>query len=294
MVCRPLLTIALILTFLPGWLRAADNEARDPETRRSASSGEESSEVRADPPEQPSAEDAVDRAKSDAVDESRPALALTGRSPRVLFIINKGCDRCARELARLRRPGGDFEAMRSRGWKIGESDESHLQIIDRTEIPTLVSQLNIREYPTVACVEDGEIVRSFKDGCTTPLDSWTFGWLLKGTNERPQAPVPEPIRVESTGSYRLRGNHWSVDGDWSPARDKLVSHLRGPNHGGQLASNWRIEGWSYEELRSLHDDLHERELGSSSSAGSAGYGGESYSSGRSGSEFGAARKALGR
>src|SRR4029079_12262793 len=136
----------------------------------------------------------------------------------------------------------------------------------------------------------GEIVRSFKDGCTTPLDAWTFGWLLKGKNERPKAPIPEPARVDTTNSYRLRGNHWSVDGDWSPSRDTLVSHLRSPNHAGQLASNWRIEGWSNEELRSLHDDLHERELG----ATSAGYSVESSSGGSGGSEFGANRKILGR
>jgi hypothetical protein len=64
--------------------------------------------------------------------------------------------------------------------------------------------------------------------------------------------------VESTGSYPLRGNHWSVEGDWSPTRDKVISHLRGPNHVAQLIPTWHIDDWSLEELRSLHDDLHEK------------------------------------
>src|SRR5439155_26498714 len=48
----------------------------------------------------------------DAAEHGRVA----GRNPRVLFITKKGCDRCERELARLRRPGGDFESMQARGW----------------------------------------------------------------------------------------------------------------------------------------------------------------------------------
>lgn len=293
MVCRPLLTIALLLTVVTGRAAPFDDGLKDAgvpiqaaregaaETTSAKRSTDVEAEARPVAPAEP-----VDG------DLSEEAKHFPGRNPRVMFITMKGCERCARELARLRRPGGDFEAMRSRGWTIGESDDSHLQIVDRRAIPDLISQLNIREYPTVACVNDGEIVRSFKDGCTTPLDSWTFGWLLKGINERPQAPVLEPARVATTGSYRLRGNHWSVDGDWAPSRDKLVSHLRSPNHAGQLASNWRIEGWSYEELRSLHDDLHERELGAGSSG--TGYAGEWSSGGQSGMEFGAGRKMLGR
>ena len=93
-----------------------------------------------------------------------------------------------------------------------------MQIVDRAAVPELVRQLNAADFPTVACIADGEIVRSFQDGCTTPLDMWTFGWLLKGIDERPSESVPEAARAESTGHYPLRGNHWSVDGDWHPVR----------------------------------------------------------------------------
>src|SRR5262245_3811087 len=84
--------------------------------------------------------------KSEFPDLSRPAP----RNPRVLFITMKGCRACERELARLTRPGGDFEAMRARGWKIGPGAENHIQVVDRTAVPDLVRQLNVREFPTVA------------------------------------------------------------------------------------------------------------------------------------------------
>ncbi len=183
------------------------------------------------------------------------------QSTRVLFIVTKDCARCDQELHRLRRPGGDFQSMLSRGWKIGPGPENHLQIVEGDTIPELLQQLDAREYPVVACISNGKIVRSFKSGCTTPLDAWTFGFLAKGVDERPAGIVSEAARVETTGHWPLRGNHWSIDDDWSPTRERVVQHLRGPVHGQQIRSTWDIESWSFEELRSLHDDLHEREMG---------------------------------
>jgi hypothetical protein len=189
--------------------------------------------------------------------------------------------------------------MQARGWKIGESPDSHLQIVEREAIPDLVRVLKVREFPTVACVSDGQIVRSFTEGCRTPLDAWTFGFLLKGANERPRGAVLEAARVKSTGSYPLRGNHWSVESDWNPTQEKLVAHLRGPNHGHLIAASWAIEAWSYEELRSLHDDLHERELASGTATVASGAGGTSYysragSTGSGANYHSAGHKMLGR
>jgi hypothetical protein len=210
------------------------------------------------------------------------------RNPRVLFITAKDSVRCDEELARLRRPGGDFERMQTRGWKIGASAANHLQIVDSDDVPDLIRRLDVRVFPTVACIDDGEIVRSFQEGCTTPLDQWTFGFLAKGIDERPPGMVPEAARAESTGHYPLRGNHWSVEGDWSPTRERVISHLRGPNHGSRISSSWAIEAWSYEELRSLHDNLHEQEGGAPSSVSRA------SSGSRSSNQFSANRKILGR
>ena len=188
----------------------------------------------------------------------------TSRSLRVVFITAKDCDECDRVLTRLRRLGGDFETMKSAGWKIGEGPENHIQLVDRADVADLVEKLGVREFPTVACISDGEIARAFQGGCTTPLDSWTLSWLMKGKDERPTPVKPEPITVATTGNYPLRGNHWSMDGIWNPSKETLVSHLRGPVHGPQLAasySSYQIETWSVEELRSLHDNLHEIEMG---------------------------------
>ena len=79
---------------------------------------------------------------------------------------------------------------------------------------------------------------------------------------------------------------------------------RGPNHGHQITANWAIESWSYEELRSLHDDLHEREIGATGTGmgtvqASYSYYSGSYSSSASqqdhrASQFSAGRKMFGR
>ena len=199
--------------------------------------------------------------KAGATHEAGQPRRVIPRNPRVLVITAKDCGKCERELKRLRQPAGEFESMQARGWKIGEAADNHIQIVDRSDVPKLAELLQDRELPSVVCVENGEVIRYFKHGCTTPLDAWTFGWLMKGQNERPQAAVPEAIQVETTGHYPLRGNHWSVEGDFNPTPTTLVTHLRSPNHASQLAADWQIEDWSVEELRSLHDDLHEREGG---------------------------------
>jgi hypothetical protein len=191
-------------------------------------------------------------------DATAPSIAWPGRNPRVVVITDKSSTQCQRELDRLQKPGGEFSAMKARGWKIGSSTDDHLQLVDRDTVPELLKQLDAREFPVVACVSDGEVIRSFKDGCSTPLDAWTFGWLLKGISERPAEPIPEAIRVATTGHYPLRGNHWSVDGDSNPTKESLVAHLRSPTHVNVLNASYKIEDWSTEELRSLHDDLHER------------------------------------
>lgn len=279
---------ALLLALVTGFTTAAEGDGENADQSVPPRRDDAAGPVTEQPPAQAAA-------------ETRPSGP---RNPRVLYITMKGCGACARELARLRRPGGDFESMQARGWKIGAGPENHIQVVDRDAIPDVVARLNVYAYPTVACVNDGEIVRSFKHGCTTPLDVWTFGWLLKGENERPQAAIPEAVRVKWTGSYPLRGNHWSIETDWNPSQEKVISHLRGPNHGHQITANWAIESWSYEELRSLHDDLHEREIGATGTGMGTVQASYSYNSGsyyssaaqpdHRASQFSAGRKMFGR
>ena len=217
------------------------------------------------------------------------AKAAAAPAPRLLFITATDSASCAAELARLSKAGGEFEKLRSRGWKIGPAADSHLQVIDQADAADIVRQFELREFPIVAFVLGTDVVRSFRAGCTTPLDAWTFGWLAKGVNERPDAEVPEAARVEWTGNYPLRGNHWTIDGDASPSREKLLEHLRGTTHGPQIKPTQEIEAWSYEELRSLHDNLHEIEMGGVQPMRSS-----SSRAKPRGSQYSAASKALGR
>lgn len=212
---------------------------------------------------------------------------------RVIVIVEKGNPDCDKEMNRLRKPGGDFEKMTAIGWKIGDGPTNHIQIIDRTEVPDLVRRLNAKSFPCVACIENGDIVRSFAAGCTTPLDPWTFGWLIKGQSERPAGMVSEVARVETTGNYRLRGNHWTLEGDPNPSKQAVINHLKGPNHGHASTAYGAIENWSYQELLSLHDDLHEREGGTIGGAVPQGYG-QAPAANRSLDAFAGNRKALGR
>lgn len=191
------------------------------------------------------------------------------RRARVLFIMQSDCPRCDEELQRLRKPGGVFDVMTSVGWKIGKTTGAHIQIVDASEISKFAPALQPADYPAVAGIDGDEVTRYFKTGCTTPLDAWTFGWLLTGKNERPPEAVLEPARAATTGNYRLRGNHWSIDGDWNPTKASVLAHLRSVNHASGAAGYGAIENWSIEELRSLHDDLHEREGGLASGAGYA-------------------------
>jgi hypothetical protein len=190
-------------------------------------------------------------------DTSKPATAKA-RNPRVLVITAKNDLRCDTEMKHMRSPGGTFAKLRAAGWTVGDGPENMVQIVDRDAVPELAAKIDSKEYPAVCCVDGDEVVRYFKYGCTTPLDTWTFGFMAKGVDERPAGTVMEAARVESTGSYPLRGNHWSFEGDWNPTKDFCIAHLRGPVHAKYLLAEWKIEDWSIEELKSLHDDLHEK------------------------------------
>lgn len=190
---------------------------------------------------------------------------------RVIIITRDDCPRCEAVLADLRSSGGTFESLKSKGWSIGTTPASHIQIVKRDEVPELAKSLGDVDYPALAGIEGEEVLRFFKTGCTTPLDVWTFGWLATGKNERPLEAASEPALVETTGHYRLRGNHWSVEGDFNPSREKTLTHLRGPNHAASSSTYGAIDSWSLEELRSLHDDLHEREGGVSSGGGASSF-----------------------
>ena len=182
------------------------------------------------------------------------------RNPRVLVIVADDCSECDARLAELQQPAGAFAALRANAWKIGQAADNHIQVVHARDIAPQIAEWRLTRFPAIVCVDGDEIVRSFSTGCATPLDAYAFGFLYKGVDERPQPPPPEEVAVETTGHYPLRGNHWSVDGNYAPTRDQVAEHLRGPNHNELFPQEWEIESWSLEELLALHDDLHEQYL----------------------------------
>lgn len=205
--------------------------------------------------------------RSAAVVESRDLEVgkLPPRSKRILVVTSAECQGCAEAILQLESANGPFELLRQRGWKIGAGPENHIQIIDvasnaDSDVALLAASLHPLNGPVVVCVERGEVTRAFHRGCTTPLDQWTFGWLMTGDDQRPIPYPPLPVSVPTTDHYPLRGNHWSVEGNFNPTREYTIQHLRSA-HARELLADWNIESWSLEELRSVHDDLHERAEG---------------------------------
>jgi len=200
-------------------------------------------------------------------DESRDSVAeeVQPRSKRILVVTSADCLSCAEALRELESAKGPFELLRQRGWKIGAGADNHIQVIALgdgadSDVALLLTTFRASNGPVVVCVESGQVTRSFHGGCTTPLDQWTFGWLMTGNDQRPIPYQPTPVAVATTGRYPLRGNHWSVEGNLNPTREYTIQHLRSV-HSGELQADWNIESWSLEELRSVHDDLHERAEG---------------------------------
>lgn len=178
----------------------------------------------------------------------------------ILFIVDPNCTACDELLKELE---SEFQPMRYSNWKIDRGSDAHIRIIDKAAAVSLLklsdAEAKEMQLPKVLAIRKNEVVRYFKAGCSTPLDRWTFDWLFTGVERRPTPPPIQPVTVPTTGNYPLRGGHWSVAGDWHPSREKVLGHLRGPNHQSQLKPEWNLELWSREELRSLHDNLHELE-----------------------------------
>jgi hypothetical protein len=194
----------------------------------------------------------------------------------VLLIVAGDDPGSTAKLKELEQEDGPFERLRQKGWRVGAGAEDNLRIVRTDDARGLVEAHGIRTFPAVVAVHAGEVIRSFTSGCTTPLDEYTFEWLRTGVATRPATAPRPPAAVATTGHYPLRGGHWSVDGEWYPSLEHVLRHLRGPNHNHLIPADWEIESWSYEELRSLHDDLHETgrprplEAGGAHLAGAAG------------------------
>lgn len=176
----------------------------------------------------------------------------------VLFITTWQDPAALAELHRMEAVDGPFDQLRDKGWEVGVDPTDNLRIISTDQAREFIVRERITKFPAVAAVFGEEVIRSFTSGCTTPLDVYTFEWMRTGTHTRPPGEPTEAATVSWTGTYPLRGSHWSVGADYNPSREAVLWHLRGANHASQIPGDWQLDSWSYEELRSLHDDLHER------------------------------------
>ena len=163
------------------------------------------------------------------------------RTWQVIFVIEKNSAKCDEALKRLNAPGGDFEKRQKKvGWHIGADKDCDVRIVDREEIPELVAQLNVREYPAVGCVEKGELVRSFKSGCTTPLDCWTLCWLASGVNWQPAKPCPKRPRWKPPDTTRCGATIGQLTGTLAALIDHLSSIYEARTTPGKCRCKWAL------------------------------------------------------
>lgn len=144
-------------------------------------------------------------------------------------------------------------SLRRQGW-----NDSLFAWLDADADAQLIEELGLGHVnlPFLGFVENGEIIRRWQSGCEEPPDAWTLGWLASGKIARPAPAKPKAVRKSG---YPLRGRWWSVDGDFRPTRQQLITHLGTGEHKGQFSLAY-LNGLSLEELHSLHSDHHERRV----------------------------------
>ena len=122
----------------------------------------------------------------------------------------------------------------------------------------------LKDHPGIEVVpHKDDTLYGFFSGKSFPIlhwgsgDAWQQGWtgkeqfLAKLLKDSSQPPVKKPVQqlqVRDSG-----GSHWSVEGDWSPSRQKTINHLVSV-HGYERG---RVEGLNLGQLLTLHDYAHE-------------------------------------
>jgi hypothetical protein len=104
------------------------------------------------------------------------------RNLQVLLIMSWKHPGAEAELRRLESVDGAFERLRKVGWRVGLKPDDHLRIVTDDEVRELVTKLDLKSFPSVVALHDGEVIRSFRSGCTTPLDEYTFEWMRSGVS----------------------------------------------------------------------------------------------------------------
>lgn len=162
-----------------------------------------------------------------------------------------------------------FPLLREVGWAVSEDESAQVRIVDVKRNPDLWQRYGSEKdgLPQFVTVYDGEVIRSLRKGCATPMDQWGVGWLYHGVDERPE-PKRERVTADSNGIYPVRGSWWSVEGHWNASKSYVIHHLlTSPNHTRLRPYADQIRRLSRVEAHSLHSDDHERRVNWSSLRG---------------------------
>lgn len=133
----------------------------------------------------------------------------------------------------------------------------------------------IKKLPGIeVVVKKTDTLPSWADGASYPVihfapgkkdKGWIVGWpglgkfVEKVFDDKSQPPEKNPKLVTKSDTVDIKdrgGSHWSVEGDWSPSREKTINHLVSV-HG---YSRERVESLNIGQLLTLHDYAHEGTL----------------------------------
>lgn len=157
--------------------------------------------------------------------ESFELVQSIPRARRALLFTASWCGPC-QQMKRDTLP-----PLVERGWKIGESNTDHIQVIDSDDFPGLMKRWNVSRLPTLIYLEgETEVRRSV--GYQSPH---AVGQLF------------DPPAVQAASAYSAR---WTFPGS---GRADLINHLAS-EHNYTVES---LERMTTDQLSQIHDNDHD-------------------------------------
>lgn len=116
----------------------------------------------------------------------------------------------------------------------------------------LFSSISFAEDPRVQALNISLQYKLFElDNRVNDLDS-KLSELETRVQDLEKTPATATVTVAKSSS------HWSIEGDWNPSRNKVISHLlNSSNHSGKYSLSY-LNSLTLEQLKTLHDSDHEK------------------------------------
>lgn len=92
---------------------------------------------------------------------------------RILYFGTDWCVPCRKEHKVV------FPKLVAAGWKIDETENSNIQLMPRADAQDVVSQYNLKNYPTFILLEDGKEIQR-QEGF---MDQWQIGTFMTGNKQ---------------------------------------------------------------------------------------------------------------